>query len=157
MKDGVWNGGLGPHQPFHSGSSCHPGGPNFPAPMISAPNPTSCRRAKASSTPPAPPGWPALSFHHRVANIHSCSLSPAWPNGASRLWPSPVPKPSSEIEKLWTRASDMARAPWPPGLAVPPVQQLDDPVAGGGAGDQVELVGLGDAIEQPGAFARNVR
>jgi hypothetical protein len=23
MKVGVWNGGLGPHQPFHSGSSCH--------------------------------------------------------------------------------------------------------------------------------------
>ena len=22
----MWNGGLGPHQPFHSGSSCHPGG-----------------------------------------------------------------------------------------------------------------------------------
>jgi hypothetical protein len=30
-------------------------------------------------------------------------------------------------------------------LAVPPVLQLDDPVAGGGAGDQVELIGLGDA------------
>ncbi len=38
-KTGVWNGGLAPHQPFHSGSSCHPGGPNFPAPMISAPIP----------------------------------------------------------------------------------------------------------------------
>ena len=25
----MWNGGLGPHQPFHSGSSCHPGGPNL--------------------------------------------------------------------------------------------------------------------------------
>jgi hypothetical protein len=24
MKVGVWNGGLGPHQPFHSGSSCDP-------------------------------------------------------------------------------------------------------------------------------------
>ena len=33
------------------------------------------------------------------------------------------------------------------GLAVPPVLQLDNPVAGGGAGDQVELVGLGDAVE----------
>src|SRR5215470_1486454 len=42
------------------------------------------------------------------------------------------------------------------GLAVPPVLQLDDPAAGGGAGDQVELVGLGNAVEQPGALARNV-
>src|SRR6202043_82917 len=42
------------------------------------------------------------------------------------------------------------------GLAVPPVLQLDDPVAGGGAGDQGELVGLRDAVEQPGALARNV-
>ena len=24
-KTGVWNGGLGPHQPFQSGSSCQPG------------------------------------------------------------------------------------------------------------------------------------
>src|ERR671919_1435545 len=113
MKVGVWNGGLGPHQPFHSGSSCHPGGPNFPAPMISAPIPGPCRRTKASSTPPVPPGWPTISRHHRVTNIHSCSLSPAWPNGASRLRPSPVPKPSSEMEKNWTRASDMG----PPSVA----------------------------------------
>lgn len=35
-KTGVWNGGLGPHAPCHFGSSCHPGWPNFPAPMISA-------------------------------------------------------------------------------------------------------------------------
>src|SRR5216117_659576 len=40
--------------------------------------------------------------------------------------------------------------------AVPAVQQLDDPAAGGGAGDQVESVGFGDAVEQPGALARNV-
>jgi hypothetical protein len=39
---------------------------------------------------------------------------------------------------------------------VPPVQQLDDSAAGGGAGDQVKLVGLGNAVEQPGALARNV-
>jgi hypothetical protein len=39
---------------------------------------------------------------------------------------------------------------------LPPVLQLDDPVAGGGAGDQVEPVGLGDPVEQPGALARNV-
>ena len=36
-KTGVWNGGLGPQAPVHSGSSCQPGAPNFPAPMISAP------------------------------------------------------------------------------------------------------------------------
>src|SRR5215831_17352545 len=40
--------------------------------------------------------------------------------------------------------------------AVPPILQLDDPVAGGGAGDQVEPVGLGDVVEQPGALVRNV-
>src|SRR5437773_8807183 len=43
------------------------------------------------------------------------------------------------------------------GLAVPAVLQLDDPVAGNGAGDQVEPVGLGDAVEQPGTLAGNVR
>jgi hypothetical protein len=55
MKVGVWNGGFGPHHPFQSGSSCHPGGPNFPAPMISAPMPGRNRWAKASSAPPPPP------------------------------------------------------------------------------------------------------
>ena len=25
----MWNGGLEPHQPFHSGYSCHPGWPNL--------------------------------------------------------------------------------------------------------------------------------
>ena len=33
------------------------------------------------------------------------------------------------------------------GLAVPAVLQLDDPVTGSGVGDQIELVGLGDAVE----------
>ena len=47
-------------------------------------------------------------------------------------------------------------ADWGAGLAVPAVLQLDDPVAGGGAGDQVEPVGLGDVVEQPGALARIV-
>src|SRR2546425_6540036 len=76
--------------------------------MISAPIPGSCSRAKASSRPRVPPGSPTISRHHRVVNIHSCSLSPACPNGASRLCGSPAPKPSSEIEKLWTRTSDTA-------------------------------------------------
>lgn len=40
-------------------------------------------------------------------------------------------------------------AGWAAGLAVPAVQQLDDPAAGGGARDQVESVGVGDAVEQP--------
>src|SRR6266508_2292064 len=75
--------------------------------MISAPTPESCSRKKASSMPRLPPGWATISPHQRVANIHSCSLSPAWPNGASRLWGSPVPKPSSEMENCWTRASDI--------------------------------------------------
>ena len=43
-------------------------------------------------------------------------------------------------------------ADWAAGLAVPAVMQLDDP----GAGDQVELVGLGDVVEEPGALARHV-
>src|SRR6266540_3126287 len=76
--------------------------------MISAPIAGSCSRAKASSRPRVPPRSPTISCHHRVVNIHSCSLSPAWPNGASWLCGSPVPKPSSEIEKLWTRTSDTA-------------------------------------------------
>src|SRR6185369_14258901 len=43
-----------------------------------------------------------------------------------------------------------------PRSAVPAVLQLDDPAAGGGAGDQVESVRSGDAFEQPGALARDV-
>src|SRR5512132_4743153 len=43
-----------------------------------------------------------------------------------------------------------------PRSAVPAVAQLDDPAAGGGARDQVESVGRGDAVEQPGALARDV-
>ena len=60
--------------------------------------------------PPEPPVWPvSWGPATRVRNIHSCSRSPAWPNGASRLWTSPVPElePSSETEKNWTRVSDM--------------------------------------------------
>src|SRR5580658_6055654 len=45
---------------------------------------------------------------NRVGNTHSCRRWPACPNGASNVKPSPVPKPSSEIEKLWTRTWDMA-------------------------------------------------
>src|SRR5580698_9492380 len=43
-----------------------------------------------------------------VGNTHSCRRWPAWPNGASNVKPSPVPNPSSEMEKLWTRTWDMA-------------------------------------------------
>src|SRR3954467_6927916 len=75
--------------------------------MISAPTPGSCSRTSASSMPLVPPGSPTISCHRRVRNIHSWSRSPAWPNGASRLRPSPVPKPSSETEKNWTRPTDM--------------------------------------------------
>src|SRR4029453_1434465 len=76
--------------------------------MISAPIPASCCRRTASSMPLLPPGSPTISCHHRVTNIHSCSRSPAWPNGASWLRPSPVPNPPSGTEKKWTRASDVA-------------------------------------------------
>ena len=154
-KTGVWKGGLGPHAPFQSGSSCHPGWPNFPAPMISAPipAPNSCR--KASSTPPLPPGC-----HERVANIHSCSRSPAWPKCASALWPSPVPKPSSEIAKFWTRASEggvvMAAAcyasyplgVYAPGLVSNPAMRVRSPAhatrfaGGGAAGVSLTLSGV---------------
>ena len=82
---GEWNTGSGPHQPFQSGSSCQPAGPNLFAPMISAPIPSAYRLTKASSTPPLPPERPSISHPDRVANIHSCSRSPAWPKWASRL------------------------------------------------------------------------
>ena len=39
---------------------------------------------------------------------------------------------------------------------MPAVVQPDDPVAGNGAGDQFEPIGPGDAVEQPGALARNM-
>ena len=65
--------GWDPTQPFHSGSSCHPPGPNFPEPMISAPIPGSWLLDEGVVDAAATAG----AFHHRVANIHSCSLSPA--------------------------------------------------------------------------------
>ena len=47
---------LSPTTPSRSGaSSCQPGGPNLPAPMISAPMPGSCCCANALSTPAVPP------------------------------------------------------------------------------------------------------
>ena len=78
---------------------CHPGGPNLPAPMISAPMPGPQWLAKASSMPVLP-ALPCIPWKVRVGKNHSLSLWPACPNGDSRLWPSPVPNPSSEIEKL---------------------------------------------------------
>src|SRR6185312_16464212 len=110
--------------------------------MISAPTPGSCSRTTASSMPPPPPGSPIISCHHLVANIHSWSRSPAWPNGASRLRPSPVPNPSSETEKNWTRAGDVAAVPFrlvdlgskPSGRRVQrPVHTLGDGEFEGGA------------------------
>ena len=50
---------------------------------------------------------PNIERPNRVANIHSCRRSPAWPNGASRDCGSPVPKPSREIEKLWILVCDI--------------------------------------------------
>ena len=35
----MWNGGLEPHQPFHSGSSCHPGRTELPGPHDLGPDP----------------------------------------------------------------------------------------------------------------------
>ena len=54
-----------------------------------------------------PPGSPTIECQNPVLNIHSCRRSPACPNGASSVRPSPVPKPSSEIEKLCTWTLDM--------------------------------------------------
>src|SRR5580704_7053129 len=110
---GVWNGGFGPHQPRHSSSvptSVHGPvcAPNLPRPMISAPNPSSIRSANEWSTPTVPPASPTIERQKRVAKYHSCRRWPAWPNGASNVRPSPVPNPSREIEKLWTRTWDMA-------------------------------------------------
>ena len=101
-KVGVWNGGFGPHQPFQSGSSCHPGGPNLLAPMISAPMPGPWRCAKALSTPSLP-----SASQNLVAIIHSWRRWPACPKGASADCGSPVAKPSREMDKLWIRVSDI--------------------------------------------------
>src|SRR6266568_7517129 len=107
-EHGVWKGGSSPHQPLHSSSTHGPRwGANLLRPMISAPMPGPQLLAKASSTPVVPPGSPCISRKLRVGKNHSWSLVPACPKGASRLWPSPVPKPSSETEKLWTRTRDM--------------------------------------------------
>jgi hypothetical protein len=115
-KVGVWKGGFDPHQPDQLGSSCHPGGPNLLAPMISAPKPTLWRSAKALSTPSDPPASAPLpaapcSAQNRVANIHSCRRSPAWPKGASADCGSPVAKPSSEMARLWILVRDICAPP----------------------------------------------
>src|SRR5688572_7731081 len=70
--------------------------------MISAPMPTLLRAANESSIPTPPP-----SPQKRVPNIQSWRRSPACPKGASSDCGSPAPKPSREIEKLWTRVSDI--------------------------------------------------
>src|SRR6266540_3360897 len=136
--------------------------------MISAPTPESCSRKKASSMPRLPPGWATISPHQRVANIHSCSLSPAWPNGALRLWGSPVPKPSSEMENCWTRASDIGwllRQIWgwashtnrPDDAGVPAVERLGRLSGDGSAGlaglldHAVDLFGRRDVVRERGA------
>jgi hypothetical protein len=75
--------------------------------MISAPMPRLCIAANAWSAPLPPSLRPPISCQYRVANIHSCRRSPACPNGAAAAWPSPVAKPSSEIEKLCTRNADI--------------------------------------------------
>jgi hypothetical protein len=70
--------------------------------MISAPMSRLWRSAKASSTPAEPP-----ASQNRVPNIHSCSRSPACPNGASADCGSPVAKPSREMARLWIRVRDI--------------------------------------------------
>src|SRR4051812_9159012 len=115
--------------------------------MISAPIPGPLRWANASSTPP-PLAALSGSRHHLVANIHSCSRSPAWPNGASRLCGSPVPKPSSEMEKLWTRASDMACSSFRAGVS--------SVVVTPGAGADARHVGSVDVDRDRGLLARVV-
>ena len=144
---GVWNGGFGPHQPRHSSSV--PTSVNGPVcraelarPMISAPMPTLWRSAKESSTPKC----------HRTRRPSSARIG--WRTstraGAPRrdrtgrrsVMPSPVPNPSREIERLWTRTWDMAtsratsashcgRSAWTPAhyqrLALPLSPTLDSP------------------------------
>jgi hypothetical protein len=53
-----------------------------------------------------PPVWPVIDLHAFVGYLHSWRRCPAWPKGASRVRPSPVPNPSKEIEKLWDRTWD---------------------------------------------------
>src|SRR6516164_5499148 len=79
--------------------------------MISAPMPGRQLLAKASSTPMSPPDVSCIAWKVRVAKNHSISRPPACPKGASRLCPSPVPNPSRETEKLWTRTCAIARPP----------------------------------------------
>ena len=68
--------------------------------------------------PPLPPGSPTISlpppggehpFVQPFAGVAERCVE--------ALRPSPVPKPSSEMEKYWTRASDMAGAPQPSSCA----------------------------------------
>src|SRR3954454_6836422 len=80
--------------------------------MISTPIPDAHWLADASSTPRPPSDRPCCSRKARVGKNHSWSLWPACPKGVSKLCPSPVPNPSSDTEKLWTRTSDTG----PPGV-----------------------------------------
>ena len=88
MKVGVWNGGLGPHAPFQSGSSCHPGGPHLFAPMISAPIPGANRCEKALSTPLLPPGRPTI----RATTVSRTSIGAAVRRRARTVPPESDPR-----------------------------------------------------------------
>ena len=108
---GVWNGGSSPHQPFHFSSSHGPRcGPNLLRPMISAPMLWEKSRVRWSSRPRVPPG--SVRFGQlAVAPAHDISAAgSAWPNGRSRLWCSPAPKPSRDTAKFWTFSSWVIRA-----------------------------------------------
>ena len=91
--------------------------------------------------------WPRNTCHSRARRARRLLRDPLGELGSAA--------PSAR-SRASVRAESSLPADWPAGLAVPAVSQLEDPVAGSGAGDQVEPVGLGDAIEQPGALARNV-
>src|ERR1700730_1034239 len=107
MKQGVWNGGLSPHQPFHSSSVQGPCcGPNLPRPMISAPIPRPQVSAMASSAVMAlAAGCVPRQIRARANQLFIRSW--ACPKGVAKVGPSPVANPSSETTMLWMRTFDI--------------------------------------------------
>jgi hypothetical protein len=68
-------------------------GPNILRPRMKAPNPSTERRAKASSTPSEPPPSPCIARNALVPKNHRCNSIPHLPSGSSTLCSGPAPNP----------------------------------------------------------------
>src|SRR2546422_87224 len=111
MNVGVWNGGVGPPPPVPSGAAGPPCGAQFPGPHDLGADPGTVPLGEGVVDTPGAAGLadylaPKPGGEHPLTQplagvTERCVAALTF---AGR-------EPSSEMEKLWTRASDMAGAP----------------------------------------------